>query len=40
VPVESRYGLLILGVIFPAPIGAARVIQLADELFRTVEPHY
>lgn len=38
IPVDSRYGLLILGVIFPGPIGAVRVMQVADELFRTIEP--
>ena len=37
IPVQSCYGLLILGVIFPAPIGAA-VIQVAEELSRIVEP--
>ena len=37
IPVQSRYGLLILGVIFPAPIGAT-VIRVAEELFRAVEP--
>ena len=38
IPVDSRYGLLILGVIFPGPIGAVRVMQVADELYRTIEP--
>lgn len=38
IPVESRYGLLILGVIFPAPIGSERVRQVAKELYDTVEP--
>jgi len=38
VPVRSRYGLLVLGVIFPAPLGAARVQQVAELLYRTVEP--
>lgn len=38
IPVKSRYGLLILGAIFPAPLGAARVRQVADVLARTVEP--
>ena len=37
IPVDSRYGLLILGVIFPGPIGAVRVMQVADELHRTIE---
>ena len=37
IPVDSRYGLLILGVIFPRPIGAVRVMQVADELHRTIE---
>lgn len=40
IPVDSRYGLLILGVIFPGPIGAVRVMQVADELFRTIEPRH
>ena len=38
VPVRSRYGLLILGVIFPAPLGAERVQQVAELLYQTVEP--
>ncbi len=38
IPVESRYGLLVLGAIFPAPLGADRVRQVADVLARTVEP--
>jgi len=38
IPVQSRYGLLILGAIFPAPIGAERVRQVADLLYNTVEP--
>lgn len=38
IPVDSRYGLLILGVIFSGPIGALRVMQVADELHRTIEP--
>jgi len=38
VPVESSYGLLILGAIFPAPLGAERVRQVADLLYKTVEP--
>ncbi|MDG1358558.1 MAG: hypothetical protein P8P36_10225 [Akkermansiaceae bacterium] len=38
IPVDSRYGLLILGVVFPGPIGAVRVMQVADELHRTIEP--
>lgn len=38
IPVESSYGLLVLGVIFPAPIGSVRVMQVAKELFRTIEP--
>ena len=38
IPVDSRYGLLILGVVFPGPIGAVRVMQVADELHQTIEP--
>ncbi len=38
IPVRSRYGLLILGVIFPAPLGAERVRQVAGLLHKTVEP--
>lgn len=38
VPVQSQYGLLILGVIFPAPLGAERVREVADLLYKTVEP--
>ena len=38
IPVDGRYGLLILGVVFPGPIGAVRVMQVADELHRTIEP--
>ncbi len=38
IPVESRYGLLVLGAIFPAPLGADRVRQVADVLSRIVEP--
>ncbi len=38
IPVRSRYGLLILGVIFPAPLGAERVQQVAGLLYKTVEP--
>jgi len=38
VPLRSRYGLLILGVIFPAPLGAERVQQVAELLYNTVEP--
>ncbi len=38
IPVDSRYGLLILGVIFAGPIGALRVMQVADELHRAIEP--
>ncbi|MEJ6573354.1 MAG: hypothetical protein QNL01_08110 [Akkermansiaceae bacterium] len=38
VPVESSYGLLILGAIFPAPLGAERVMQVAELLYKTVEP--
>lgn len=38
IPVESHYGLLILGVIFPAPLGAERVRQVAEVLHKTVEP--
>lgn len=38
IPVDSRYGLLILGVVFPGPIGAIRVMEVADELHRTIEP--
>ncbi len=37
IPVQSRYGLLILGVIFPSPIGVERVGQVADLLYTTVE---
>lgn len=36
--VQSRYGILILGVIFPAPIGVARVIQLSEQLFQAIDP--
>jgi len=38
VPVQSRYGLLILGVVFPAPLGVERVGQVARFLHKTVEP--
>ncbi len=38
VPLHSSYGLLILGVVFPAPLGAQRVQQVADLLSQTVEP--
>lgn len=38
VPVQSRYGLLILGAIFPAPLGADRVRQVAELLSRAIEP--
>ncbi|MFK7910555.1 MAG: hypothetical protein AB8F34_08120 [Akkermansiaceae bacterium] len=39
VPVHSRYGLLVLGVIFPAPLGAERVIQLTGLLEKAVDPN-
>lgn len=38
VPVRSRYGLLVLGVIFAAPLGAARVSQLTALLEQAVDP--
>lgn len=38
IPVASRYGLLILGVMFSAPLSAERVEYLARELHDTVEP--
>lgn len=38
IPCRSRYGLLILGVVCPAPMGAERVKQVADYLSKTVEP--
>lgn len=38
VPARSRYGLLVLGVIFPAPLGAERVRQLTGMLEEAVEP--
>lgn len=38
IPCRSRYGLLILGVVCPAPMGTDRVKQVADYLAKTVEP--
>jgi len=38
IPCRSRYGLLILGVVCPAPLGALRVKQVAEHLAKTVEP--
>lgn len=38
IPCRSRYGLLILGVVCPAPMGAERVKQVAEYLAKTVEP--
>ncbi len=38
VPIQSRYGLLVLGVIFAAPIGAERVIELTGWLENAVDP--
>ena len=38
IPCRSRYGLLILGVVCPAPLGAERVRQVAEHLAKIVEP--
>lgn len=38
IPVQSRYGLLIMGVIFPAPLGAERVLQITSLLESAVDP--
>ena len=38
VPVHSRYGLLVLGVVFAAPLGSERVTQLTSLLEQAVEP--
>ena len=38
IPCRSRYGLLILGVVCPAPMGADIVQQVAVYLEKTVEP--
>ncbi|MBK1854847.1 hypothetical protein JO972_07740 [Verrucomicrobiaceae bacterium 5K15] len=38
IPCRSLYGLLILGVICPAPLGAERVRQVAEHLAKTVDP--
>lgn len=37
-PVHSRYGLLILGVIFPAALGSEKVGQLMKLLMEAVDP--
>ncbi|BDS06664.1 hypothetical protein NT6N_17040 [Oceaniferula spumae] len=38
IPCRSRYGLLILGVVCDAPLGAERVRQVAEYLAKTVDP--
>jgi len=38
IPCLSRYGLLILGVVCPAPMGAELVTRVADYLAETIEP--
>ena len=39
IPCHSGYGLLILGVVCPAPMGTEVVQQVADYLEKTVEPN-